>query len=268
MVRIYLVLALIAVCLLVGSLILGFTGGDVAGKFKEMSAAQKTSRLLKQQLEDSDPRISAAAKRVTQLKNEAVPLFERLQLHRLLGILATLVTLLVNSISITYFIGTGRWCKEVVQTYSLDESFIEAVTQLKRKAFPWALTSILVTIGLVAIGASSDPIANPRSHDVWVLPHQWCAIIGTLVITWSFLVQVGCIGANYEIINQILGRVWKIRDERGLDKGKGGDQETGRQGDKEPEGKGGDKGTGRQGDKEPEPADRDQGSEEKEGRQE
>ena len=110
---------------------------------------------------------------------------------------------------------------------------------------------ICVTIGLVAIGASSDPIANPRGHDAWVLPHQWCAIIGTLVITWSFLIQVGNIGANYEIINQILDNVWRIRDERGLDKEKGGDKETERQGDKEQE-----------------PADRDQGSEEKEDRQE
>ena len=39
------------------------------------------------------------------------PLQRRATWHRLFGILAALVALLVNSISVTYFIGTSRWCQ-------------------------------------------------------------------------------------------------------------------------------------------------------------
>jgi len=31
--------------------------------------------------------------------------------HRLTGVLAALVVVLVNSLTVTYFIGTGRWCR-------------------------------------------------------------------------------------------------------------------------------------------------------------
>ena len=40
--------------------------------------------------------------------------------HRLSGVLAALLVVLVNSMAVTYFIGTGRWCREVVETYGLD----------------------------------------------------------------------------------------------------------------------------------------------------
>ena len=44
----------------------------------------------------------------------------RMTLHMLLGAAAALMTVLVNSITITYFIGTSRWCKEVCETYQLE----------------------------------------------------------------------------------------------------------------------------------------------------
>ena len=31
--------------------------------------------------------------------------------HRLSGVLAALMVVLVNSMAVTYFIGTGRWCR-------------------------------------------------------------------------------------------------------------------------------------------------------------
>ena len=45
--------------------------------------------------------------------------------HRLSGVFSGLTVVLVNSMTVTYFIGTGRWCREVAETYSLDEAFIE-----------------------------------------------------------------------------------------------------------------------------------------------
>ena len=36
------------------------------------------------------------------------------RVHTLLGLLISVMGVLVNCLSVTYFIGTGRWCKEVV----------------------------------------------------------------------------------------------------------------------------------------------------------
>ncbi|HEY2893422.1 MAG TPA: hypothetical protein VGJ16_04395, partial [Pirellulales bacterium] len=59
--------------------------------------------------------------------------------HRLMGIATALAVVLVNSIVVTYFIGTGRWCKEVCETYALQPDLIRRSTMLKRRTFPWAV---------------------------------------------------------------------------------------------------------------------------------
>src|SRR6476660_7410141 len=66
----------------------------------------------------------------------------RMTLHMLLGSAAALVTVLVNSITVTYVIGTSRWCKEVCETYKIDAELAKKSERLKRSAFPWALAGI------------------------------------------------------------------------------------------------------------------------------
>ena len=58
------------------------------------------------------------------------------RVHRLMGVAAAIVVVLVNSIVVTYFIGTSRWCKEVVDTYSLDRELVRRSARLKRRTFP------------------------------------------------------------------------------------------------------------------------------------
>src|SRR5690242_16402093 len=68
--------------------------------------------------------------------------------HRMMGIGSALVVVLVNSIVMTYFIGTSRWCKEVSETYGLDPKYVRRSTELKRSTFPWAFLSMLVVVGV------------------------------------------------------------------------------------------------------------------------
>ena len=56
--------------------------------------------------------------------------------HRLMGVATAMVVVLVNSIAVTYFIGTGRWCKEVVETYRLDSDLVRRSSAFKRGPFP------------------------------------------------------------------------------------------------------------------------------------
>src|SRR3989304_423650 len=58
--------------------------------------------------------------------------------HRLAGIAAALAVVFVESVIVTYFIGTSRWCQEVVETYQLPAELARQSNRLKRRTFPWA----------------------------------------------------------------------------------------------------------------------------------
>src|SRR5438105_4841547 len=60
--------------------------------------------------------------------------------HFTFGLLTALFALLVHCIIFTYFLGTGRWVKEVGLAYSLPDSIYPTETrELKRTVFPPAL---------------------------------------------------------------------------------------------------------------------------------
>ena len=76
--------------------------------------------------------------------------------HFLLGLLTTLATLLVHSIAYTYFLGTGKWVKEVVRVYGMPEWIEMQAKKNKKKAFRFEFWSMTL-IGIAAwLGAASD----------------------------------------------------------------------------------------------------------------
>src|SRR2546428_1741288 len=78
-------------------------------------------------------------------------------LHFYAGLLTALGILLVHCIIFTYFLGTGRWVKEVGLTYRLPDSIYPKETrELKRTVFPPALFSMLIIIATAAAGAGTQ----------------------------------------------------------------------------------------------------------------
>lgn len=136
--------------------------------------------------------------------------------HRLVGVAAALVVVLVNSIVVTYFIGTSRWCKEVVETYGLDSEFVRRSVTLKRRSFPWALMSMLAIVGVVALGGAADPASGRQGTEHWVTPHLIGSLIGLAFIAYAFFIQGQNIAAHHQVINDIVAQVRRIRSERGL----------------------------------------------------
>ncbi len=139
------------------------------------------------------------------------------QVHRLAGVGAGVAIVFVSSIVVTYFIGTSRWCKEVVETYGLNPEFIRRSTALKRRAFPWALMTMLTAVGMVALGGAADPGTMRPDTQVWVLPHLVGALAGMSFVAAAFLVQWHYIAANHQVINDVMAEVHRIRSERGLE---------------------------------------------------
>ncbi len=138
--------------------------------------------------------------------------------HRLSGMLTALVVLLVNSISVTYFIGTGRWCREVVETYGLDGALIDRSKRLKRRAFPFAVVGMLSMVGIVALGGAADPGGGlaAKSRE-WVTWHLTGGLGLAALIAWCFQSQLLPIREQHDLINDVMNDVRHERAVRGLD---------------------------------------------------
>lgn len=132
-------------------------------------------------------------------------------LHRLVGIGAALVVVFVESIVVTYFIGTSRWCKEVVETYQLDRVFVAESNRLKRKTFPWSLAGMLTAVGIISLGGAADPATLRQNTEPWVIWHLMGAVGGIGLIAWTYLVSWSNILANHAVIDELVAEVARRR---------------------------------------------------------
>ena len=142
-------------------------------------------------------------------------------IHRLSGVAAALCVVLVNSIVVTYFVGTSRWCKEVCETYQLPPTFIARSNVIKRRTFPLCVINMLVVVGIVALGGAGDPAGTFRGTPppglTWTNVHFMGAALGLCFIAWASFAQYNNIVANHAVITDVMDEVKRIRSERGLE---------------------------------------------------
>ena len=137
--------------------------------------------------------------------------------HRLSGVLAALMVVLVNSMAVTYFIGTGRWCREVVEAYGLDGSYIQRSKRLKRSAFPFAMMSMLAVVAIVALGGAADPASGRPGTQQWVTPHLLGGLGLVVAIAWCLQALLPPIRLQHGLIDEVMAEVRESRRRRGLD---------------------------------------------------
>ena len=131
--------------------------------------------------------------------------------HFLCGLFTAVATLLVHCLIFTYFLGTGRWVREVTLVYDLpDEPLYKTTRELKRKTFPPALFAMLVTIATVAAGGG-------RLMQDWPYQiHFGGAILAILVNAWACIVEYRSLRRNEEVLAGVYREVDRVRAERGL----------------------------------------------------
>jgi hypothetical protein len=137
--------------------------------------------------------------------------------HFLTGVAAALFVVFVESIVVTYFIGTSRWCREVVETYGLDPRLVIRSNQLKRKTFPWALLGMLAIVVVIALGGAADPASGRIGTADWARWHLVAACGGVLFIAWTYVAAWNNVLAHHAITTEILAQVARVRRERRLD---------------------------------------------------
>ena len=132
-------------------------------------------------------------------------------LHFLLGLFSVLLTLGVHCLVFIYFLGTGRWVKEVAIAYRIPDDPLPKLTRdLKRRTFPPALFAMLVPIAAAAAGTAAQ-----RREWPWFY-HAALAVVTLLVNGWAFAVELRNVRINSGVIEDVMREVERIRAEAGL----------------------------------------------------
>ena len=74
------------------------------------------------------------------------------QLHVLFGIFATFLVTLAQSMTMFYFIGTGKQVKDLVISHSITEGFVQRTKAFKARVFPPSLWAIVLTMAAMILG--------------------------------------------------------------------------------------------------------------------
>ena len=132
--------------------------------------------------------------------------------HYFLGLFTVILgPLAVHCLIFIYFLGTGRWVKEVALAYGLPgEPWPKLTRELKRRTFPVALAAMLVPIAAAAAGLGAQ-----MHRWRWEI-HAALATLTLLVNGWAFLVEYRNVGANATAIDAVYAEADRIRAEQGL----------------------------------------------------
>jgi hypothetical protein len=202
-------LALLSLALLGATLVIGLDLGDlqqVTHQHRDATQKLVTDYAL------SDGQRQQIRDRIAELE---APL-QAANVHRLFGVGSALVVVLVSSILVTYFIGTGRWCKEVSAAYNLPPTAVERTLSLKRRTYPWAILATLAMIAVTSLGALADPLADLLRDESWVISHRVAAFASIAVVAAAFYFGWMNVTENHAVIQGVMAQVRRIRQERGL----------------------------------------------------
>lgn len=132
-------------------------------------------------------------------------------LHFWLGLTTVIGILLVHCLVFTYFLGTGRWVKEVTLAYDMpDAPYHKATRELKRSTFPAALFAMLIAIAAAFAGAGAQ-----LQEWTWHV-HAGLALLTLLVNLLAFRIEHRNLAGNVQVIQGVLEEVDRIREARGL----------------------------------------------------
>jgi hypothetical protein len=131
--------------------------------------------------------------------------------HFIAGLATALLTLFVHCLIFTYFLGTGRWVKEIKLAYGLDDEPLPRLTRdLKRRVFPPALFAMLIVIATGAAGAAAQVGVSP-----WQL-HFALSSLSLVLNFWAYGVEYSCLRTNIRVLDEVVAEVDRIRANQGL----------------------------------------------------
>lgn len=141
--------------------------------------------------------------------------------HIFSGLGALIFGIMVHSVVLTYFMGTGRWLEETCVAYRLGPAWYDKNKSLKWRLLPWLVLAILLLIVTGGFGGAADPGSTIRFQGWGGLTaagvHQ---LVALTMLSANLLVNLGeyaALSENATLVNQVLAEVKRMRLERGLD---------------------------------------------------
>ena len=136
--------------------------------------------------------------------------------HFRTALAAVPIALLVHSVALTYFMGTGRWIEETGEAYKLGPEFRTQNIQLKYRILPGMMLCVGLMLATGAFGAIADPGANVRMANSRVIHFSLALalVLTNLLVTWT---EWQAIARNGALVEAVMDRVRQIRREKGLD---------------------------------------------------
>lgn len=140
--------------------------------------------------------------------------------HMLLGVGGLIFASLVHAITLTYFMGTGRWVEETSRAYKLSEEFHAENQKIKYRLMPGITVCILLLVVTGGFGAAADP-GSAVGFRGWFgfapsTVHLTVAVLTVLVNVAVSVFEFRSIERNGEIVEEVMNEVNRIRTERGL----------------------------------------------------
>lgn len=140
--------------------------------------------------------------------------------HMLLGVGGLIFASLVHAITLTYFMGTGRWVEETSRAYKLSTQFHAENQKIKYRLMPGITVCILLLVVTGGFGAAADP-GSAVGFRGWFgfapsTVHLTIAVLTVLVNVAVSVYEFRSIERNGEIVEEVMNEVNRIRTERGL----------------------------------------------------
>lgn len=221
--RIFATLALFAIVMLAITVLLGLPV-DLNGQVSQLRSLTEKMDNLKSGLATNEDNLQEVEQVRGMIEENRLRFANEKKLgslHKLMGIATAIMVMLVCSIAVTYFVGTSRWCREVVETYDLNGNLWLESQRLKRRAFPWAVLGMGTAVVISALGAASDPGTGLSHTADWVTPHLGVAILGSIFIGYCFYILWETIRRNHAVIELVMQCVQECRAAKGLEKESG-----------------------------------------------
>jgi hypothetical protein len=131
--------------------------------------------------------------------------------HFVLGLFTAVAVLLIHCLAITYFLGTGRWVKEVCLAYGLpDERWPLQTRDIKRGNTPYAIVAMLVTIGTAAAGQGRYLLDWPS----WLHASLAATTLAVNAVVW--VIEYRNMKRNIRILDEVYAEVERMRAAQGL----------------------------------------------------
>ncbi len=137
-------------------------------------------------------------------------------LHFLAALGASILAMLVHSVGLTYFMGTGRWIEETCEAYKLGPDARTQNVRLKYRALPGMIGCVLLLLTTGAFGAIADP-ASGSDMPAAATIHLALGVVTVAANLLASGIELAAIERNGRLVAEVLAEVQRIRSERGLD---------------------------------------------------